>query len=127
MDEERGIKIHTRGSAPPVTVLLRNVTIVFQNVTLQGYTTVARSDPTKYPPYKDNEVMAYVYEIETTAEYIRKNNTIKIVLPSGDEPLKHKKLFRLDGNEWIKLESSYDEEYHSIIGSTDHLSAFGVI
>jgi len=126
MDEEH--TKHTRASVPPVVVFVKNVTVVFSFVVSAGPTIVkklTREEIEKHGIEPLEEDPVYYYKIKTDAKYKGKVK-IKIILPCEGR-LTHGKLKKWTGEEWIELESHYNEEYHYIIGKSDKLSVFGVI
>jgi len=121
---------YTRASLPPVVVFMRNVTVVFSFVKSAGPTTVKKLtreevEEQGIPPLQNGKETVHYYDISTEATYKGKIK-IKIILPCEGRPAQGK-LFQWNGKNWIELESRYDEEYHYIIGKTDHLSVFGII
>ena len=115
-----------------VTVFpLKDLGIIFENVTAQGLTTVNKSQTGPDPPSGFKLSTELYYDIQSTANYTGK---IEMRIAYDDSSLTQEEesnLQFLQWNEtllqWIDITTCLDTENNLIYGETNHLSTFAII
>lgn len=106
-----------------VAVFVENVTVVFNEVTSTGMTTVKELEDGPEGP-NGAEILRY-YKIKTTAEYDGPVK-IRLILPC-DVPASELWKWLGEGKGWKNITKTYNSKYHFIVGKEmRRLSIFGV-
>lgn len=102
-----------------------DVTIVFENVLSEGYTTLDKPETGPEPP-SGFDIIHY-YDIRTTAK-TRAKIEIRIIIECDVIHEAERRLWQWNerANQWRDITKYFNSEYHLIVGETDHLSIFGV-
>jgi len=102
-----------------------DVTIVFEKVLSEGYTTVDKPAAGPEPP-SGMDIIQY-YNIRTTAK-TRGKIEVRIIIECDVPHERERRLWQWSERtkQWGDITKYFNLKYHLIAGETDHLSIFGV-